>query len=206
MRIFSKLALATAACSLFLGLSAANAATIWDDRATDFHDVNQSYRGVGTLRFNFDSVGGTHQIGFQLFGANSVDGKGNGYTDQFIVRVNGTRALDGSFNMSGDGRNDYDSPLGWIADTITNPGGYFQGGVTNVYGLINLLPGRNWFSVRFSSPGPLNNGNQGLGDESWALNNVTVSPVPVPAALPLLLTGLFGLGALHRRRRKSALV
>ena len=202
VRNFTKTVIAAAMTSLFLGASAASAATIWDDGATDFNDVNQAYRGVGTLRFKFESEGGTHNIGFQLFGANSVDGKGNGYSDQWIVRVNGVRALDGYFNMSGGGRNDYESELGWVAETITNPGGYFAGGVTNVFGLVDLLPGRNWFTVRFSSPGALNNGNQGLGDESWALNNVTVSPVPVPAALPLMLTGLLGFGALKMRRRK----
>jgi len=34
--------------------------------------------------------------------------------------------------------------------------------------------------------------------------NLELTPVPVPAALPLLLTGLLGLGAIGLRRRKSA--
>lgn len=34
-------------------------------------------------------------------------------------------------------------------------------------------------------------------------HNITVAPVPVPAALPLLLTGLAGLGGLVARRRRS---
>lgn len=205
MRTFTKTILAAAAISLSIGATAATAATVWDDGATDFNDVNQAYRGVGTLRFHFDSVGGMNEIGFQLFGANSVDGKGNGYSDQWIVRINGVRALDGYFNMSGGGKNAYESDLGWVANTITNAGGFFAGGVTNVFGLVNLLPGRNLFTVRFSSPGELNNGNQGLGDESWALNNVTVAPVPVPESLPLMLTGLFGLAAFKMRRCKSTI-
>ena len=203
MRKFAKTAIAAAVTSLFMGVSAVSAATIWNDGATDYKDAHQAYRGVETLRFNFNSTGGTHSIAFQLFGANSVDGKGNGYDDKFVVRVNGKKALDGSFNMSGGGANSYTSALGWVANTVTNPGGYFQGGFTDVYGLVKLLPGRNWFSVAFSSPGSLNHGNQGKGDESWALNNVNVAPVPVPASLPLMATGLIGLGALAKRKRKS---
>ncbi len=37
-------------------------------------------------------------------------------------------------------------------------------------------------------------------DQIIGLNNVNVAPVPVPAALPLLLSGLGGLAALRRRR------
>jgi hypothetical protein len=38
---------------------------------------------------------------------------------------------------------------------------------------------------------------------AFTLNNNTVSAVPVPAALPLLLSGLVGLGALSRKRRRQ---
>ena len=202
MRLITKTALAATFASFIMGLSAANAATVWDDGASDFNDVAQAYRGVGTLSFNFESLGASNAISFQLFGANSIDGAGNGYDDVFTVNLNGIDVFSGSFNMSGDGANVYTSSLGWIADTITNPGGYFKGGVTNVYGVVDLLAGLNVFSVNFRSPGAWNNGNQGLGDESWALNSVNVAPVPVPAALPLMLSGLIGLGALASRRRR----
>ncbi|MEI4485899.1 hypothetical protein V8J36_06820 [Frigidibacter sp. MR17.14] len=49
-------------------------------------------------------------------------------------------------------------------------------------------------------------GWQGGTDESWAIDNLTVSadvaPVPLPAALPLLAGALGGLGALAARRRR----
>lgn len=48
-------------------------------------------------------------------------------------------------------------------------------------------------------------GIQSLDDESWAMDNlnVSVNSVPVPAAAWLLGSGLFGLGAISRRERKT---
>jgi hypothetical protein len=68
----------------------------------------------------------------------------------------------------------------------------------------------NWSgidSVLFTSFGGISAGYRGAGAH-FALDNLTVngavSAVPVPAALPLLLTGLGGLVALGRRRRQRA--
>ena len=192
-----------AACGLAIALgTAATAATVHTDGATD---PTGTGRGVGSFTVGFSSTGGANAISFDLFGIDSVDGFGNGYDDVFTVLLNGVTVFEGLFNMSGGGTNLVTTnTLGWAWNTVTNPGGNFQGGNTHVSGQASLLAGMNYFTVLFSSPGPSNGGNQGVGDESWALNNLdvtpAVAPVPLPGALPLLAVGLGAL-ALGRRRK-----
>jgi hypothetical protein len=77
-------------------------------------------------------------------------------------------------------------------------------GVTAVTGLFSLAaavaPGGSLF-LRWVD----DNAEQTSPDQIIGLNNVRLSPVPVPAALPLLGSALLGLGWITRRRRVAAL-
>jgi hypothetical protein len=198
MKMIAKALLASA---LALASVPASAATFYTDGATDF---TGQYRGVGAVdaaTHSWGSAAGSAAISFDLFGARSVDGV-NGFQDLFTVAVNGIDVFAGSFNMSGGGANLVSlNTFGWMATTTTNgTGGFFEGGVTTVTGFVNLIAGLNTFTVTFSN---IAAGNQGTGDESWALNNLAVASVPVPPALPLLAVGLMGLGLVASRKRKA---
>ncbi len=193
-----------AALALMLAAGAGQGAVLHDDAATDF---TGAYRGVGSFDVVFSSAAGTAPITFDIFGARSVDGD-NGYADLFSIALNDVVVFTGTFNMSGGGANKVITNLfGWTASTLTNPGGYFQGGVTSVAGLVDLTAGLNKLTFGFS---PIHGGNQGTGDESWAINRVEISPppaaVPLPAALPLLAlaTAALGLAGLRSRRHRRS--
>jgi hypothetical protein len=198
----SKTAIGVAALVLGASISTANATVIHTDGATDFNGV---YRGVGTFSTSFISTATSGSISFDLFGANSVDGLDTGgffYDDLFTITLNGADVFAGYFNMSGGGSNSViTNTLGWTWNTVTNPGGNFSGGVTSITGILSgLNVGSNTFEVTFSSPGGA--GDQGTGDESWALNDldILVAPVPLPAGGLFLLGALGGLAALRRRK------
>ena len=208
MALGTYLKAATLALAFVATCGAGQAAVIHSDGATN---PGGQYRGIGALQVDFASTGGSGALSFDLFGARSVDGFGNGWDDLFTVSVNGAAVFAGYFSMSGGGSNLVTlNTLGWSWSTVKNPGGSFSGGVTSVSGVVNLLAGQNSFKVAFAAVGRNNGGNQGTGDESWALNALSVAtppqapaPVPLPAALPLLGAAMAGLGLVGMRRRKD---
>lgn len=144
---------------------------------------------------NFNGAAGASAFSFDLIGGLSLDGM-NCCTDIFTLNLNGTDIFSGSFDLGGGGTNTiFSNPLGFA--TAGGTAGFFQGGLLTVTGIINLLAGSN--TLTFSYAG----GAQGLGDESWGVNNVNVagavSAVPVPPALLLFGSALLGLLGLRRK-------
>jgi hypothetical protein len=192
---------AAAAAALVVCASAASAAVIHTDGFTDGGNTTD-YRSVGSFSTMLVSpIARVASISFELFGARSVDGQ-NDYEDVYSFALNGITLFRGTFDLGGGGANVvYDNPNGFAFAPLSF--GFFQGGKVTVSGLINLDAGSNEFAFSFTSPGSANGGGQDKGDESWGVNDVDVSPVPLPAAMPLLAGAIAGLGALGLRRRKS---
>ena len=192
--------IAAAALALTVLASAAQATVIYNDGATD--PVNGQYNSVGSVSADLTSPAGTTTISFDLFGTGSVDGYGNGWDDLYSVAVNGATVFEGYFDLGGGGSNYVmTNTLGWTASIAS--GGSWQGGIVSVSGLVDLIAGVNTFTVSFTSPGGNNGGGQPKSDESWALNNLDVAPVPLPAALPMLGLALMGLGLLGRKKARK---
>jgi hypothetical protein len=89
-------------------------------------------------------------------------------------------------------------------------GNYTQNGLTALYGsLVGQIGGGNFFLLGSNFTGPasatgqlfLYNFDSNTGDNSGEIV-ANVSAVPVPPALALLGTGLIGLGALARKKKK----
>jgi hypothetical protein len=197
----------SALAAALLSAGPAGAAVIHSDNATDFQGW---YRGVGSFDVTWDAgAGGRNAVSFDIFGAKSVDGFGNGWDDMFTVLLNGASVFEGYFSLSGGGSDVVTrNPLGWLWSTHSNPGGNFEGGIASISGMMDLIAGQNTLTFAFASPGPYNGGAQGPWDESWAINTLDVTPemaaVPAPAALPMLAAGLAGLAIARRRRARVA--
>jgi len=140
-------------------------------------------------------------LSFDLLGFRTLDGAGNCCTDTFNLSLNNVVILSGAFDMSGGGTNTvFINSVSAIVNTVSS--GYGQGGLTTVsIQSLSIVPGLN--SLRFDYGMPL----QGIGDESWGLDNVNaagqVSVVPEPAGSATLLAGLLATGLWMRRRARG---
>ncbi len=159
-------------------------------------------RSANTLELRFlNFAASSVSIAFDLAIIDSWDGLGGSPgPDQLNVSVDGTSVLSPIF-ASASG-----TDLISVADASKITATY---GVANIgfsfwndrsfhvdLGTLSHVAGDD-LVIFFSLPGA-----QGLDDESFAVDNITldVPAVPVPASLPLLLAGFGALGLLRRRR------
>lgn len=170
-------------------------------------------RGSVTLSLTDIAEHDALTLGFDLYIIESWDGNGpeGGAADYFGVEIDGTQVLYTNFAQYG-GRNTQAYPnnggaLGDGGSFAPRTGAYAQnhlGYGTGNFGdstyrisltLAHIAPDA---TIRFTSLQ-----NQSLGDESWGLDNVSVSvaPVPEPESWALLCAGLGLIGTVVRRRR-----
>ncbi|PYF06548.1 putative secreted protein [Rhodobacter viridis] len=148
-------------------------------------------------------LGSTATLSFDLATIDSWDGVANGayYSDDwFNIAVNGVTV----FSLSAAQASGAPSiPSG--ASSLVSPYNFFGAGWADgaFHVSVNLSGLTPTSTISFFSSG---SGWQGGGDESWALDNLSVdgtAPVPLPATAPLLLMGVAGLAALRRRAKAT---
>jgi len=148
---------------------------------------------------SFGAAAGAGQVDFTIAGYATLDGD-NGYIDILHVTLNGTEVFSGTWDLGGGGAN----------RVLLDTNGATVGTVSNQQLTISipltLAAGTNQLVFSYESPvtfeGTGRAGFQGLGDEGWGLNAVTVTGVvPEPASGALLLAGLGVFGWLAKRRR-----
>lgn len=148
---------------------------------------------------NFASDSGAGSITFEIQGYLSLDGE-NCCTDIFSFYNDGDLLFQGAFNMGGGGSNAiYANPNG--ATYSVTDFGYYNGGQLNVSIPVNFTAGNHVLTFDYSGS------FQGLGDEGWGLNNVTVEGIPAvpePETYAMLLLGLGLLGLTASRRKVAA--
>ncbi|MDR7269137.1 hypothetical protein J2X20_001766 [Pelomonas saccharophila] len=157
-----------------------------------------------SVALNFAAGAGAGQLAFTLAGYATLDGD-NFWIDILHVTLNGSEVLSGTWDIGGGG----------LSRVLVDPNGATVGVVNNstkelmISLPVTLAGGSNQLVFNYESPnafeGSARAGFQGLGDEGWGLNAVTVTgnlaPVPEPASGALLLGGLGALAWLAKRRR-----
>lgn len=190
---------------LSLAASAAQATTINFDGGSGVYELTDGYGGL-----NWSN----------MFALDSTNYSASGY-DAGVVSPDGVAfnsfANPASFSVAAGSTftfNNFFMTAAWNDNLNVSVQGYLNGNLVNS-SLITLLATApklftfNWTGIDTvlltSFGGTPHSGYSGDGVH-FALDNLTVnvavSSVPVPAALPLLVTGIAGLGVLSRRRAK----
>jgi len=145
---------------------------------------------------SFASDSGAGNITFEIQGYLSLDGS-NCCTDTFSFYNDSDLLFQGTFNLGGGGTDIVFANPNGATFSATNFG-FYNGGVLNVSIPVTFAAGNHVLTFDYSgSP-------QGLGDEGWGLNNITVegvAAVPEPETYAMLLAGLGLLGFTASRRK-----
>lgn len=158
-----------------------------------------------TLSLSGLTAGSTYSLAFDFLALKSWDGSNGFYgPDYFTVAADSTTLLNETFsnagwNQSYSAAGSGDFAFQTNADEVNTLGySFFGDSVYKFGGAINsgftFVAGGSTASITFTG-----GANQGLGDESWGIDNVNVEAVPEPMTMAVL-----ALGALALRRRKSA--
>lgn len=152
----------------------------------------------------------THiSLGFLLAAIDSLDGTGTFPQGDFLrITLDGVEVFRESFANAADYQvQSYEPPAGGVLARRTDlgfqgPGGYYTDSAYNMFlepKLQNLAHTASTATFTFVMEGP---GVQDLSDESWAMDNVTVSvsAIPEPSVAWLAVVGLLGVTALRRRQ------
>ena len=206
--------------AMFAGLATTTLLTSPVSASTIYAGPSSAMATDQSLALHFSYGSGTAAVSFVIDGYKSLDGK-NAYEDDFSLKLNNQQVFLGTFNLgggsnSGSQANVYSNPFGASFSNLTNNGTGigWNGGkeLINFVGL-PLKGGLNTLTFTYTSlSGPGYAGFQGLGDEGWGIEKVSVggSPVaatPLPPAWTMLLIGLGGFGFLaHPWQRKESCV
>jgi PEP-CTERM motif-containing protein len=160
----------------------------------------------GSMPVTFNAAAGAGNVSFEIQGYNTLDGD-NGFIDIFHLSVNGVELFSGTWDLGGGGTN----------RILLNPNGAtvtFTAATrtVDVSLPVSFANGSNAVTFAYDSPttfeGTSRAGPQGLGDEGWGLNSITitgnaVTAVPEPETYAMMLGGLMAVSLFTRRRKRS---